>query len=48
MARKSGYDALHFEKVKEKEFDLYVSAVQKSAKADYKEMIEFIRSIFPD
>lgn len=48
MARKSGYNSLHFEKVKEKEFDFYVSAVQKSAKGDYEEMIAFIRSIFPD
>lgn len=47
MARKFGYNSLQFEKIGEKEFDRYVSAVQKSARKEYDEMIEFIRFVFP-
>ena len=48
MSRKSGYGSLQFEKVGEREFEFYVNAVQKSAEKDYKKMIDFIRSVFPD
>jgi len=48
MARKSGYDALQFDRVGKKAFEFYVSAVQKSAEKDYELMIAFIRSVFPD
>jgi cell filamentation protein len=48
MARKQGYAALQFEKVGEKEFEIYVNAVQKSVQKDYNPMIDFIRTIFPD
>lgn len=47
MSRKQGYESLEFEKVGEKEFEFYVSAVQKSAGKDYSLMVEFISSIFP-
>lgn len=47
MSRKQGYESLDFGKIGEKEFELYVSAVQKSAEKDYTEMIKFIDSIFP-
>lgn len=48
MARKQGYSSLKFETVGKKEFDVYVSAVQKSAGKDYSQMIAFIHSVFPD
>lgn len=48
MSRKAGYESLKFEKVGKKEFEKYVVAVQNCAKNDYKKMIEFIESIFPD
>lgn len=48
MSRKQGYESLDFSKIGEKEFELYVSAVQKSAEKDYNGMIEFISSIFPE
>jgi cell filamentation protein len=48
MSRKAGYESLKFEKVGKKEFEKYVVAVQSCAKKDYKKMIEFIESIFPD
>ena len=47
MSRKQGYEALEFGRVGEKEFELYVAAVQKSAEKDYRKMIAFISSIFP-
>ncbi|MDQ3140896.1 MAG: Fic family protein [Bacteroidota bacterium] len=48
MSRKAGYQGLIFERVGEKEFEKYIVAVQNCAKKDYKKMIEFIRSIFPE
>lgn len=47
MSRKQGYSSLLFQKVGEKEFKFYVSAVQKSAEKDYNKMEKFIASIFP-
>lgn len=47
MSRKQGYESLDFGKIGEKEFEFYVSAVQKSAEKDYTGMVEFINSIFP-
>jgi len=47
MSRKAGYDALHFDKVGQQEFEFYVSAVQQSAEKNYQPMIAFIRSVFP-
>lgn len=46
MSRKAGYESLKFEKVRRKEFEKYVVAVQNCAKKDYTKMIEFIDSIF--
>ena len=48
MSRKAGYGPLKFEKVGKKAFEKYVAAVQNCADKDYKNMIEFINSIFPD
>ncbi len=48
MCRKAGYDGLLFERIGKKEFEKYVIAVQSCANKDYKQMIEFITSIFPD
>ena len=48
MCRKQGYDALKFQLITEKEFDVYVSAVQLSAGKNYIKMEEIIRLIFPD
>jgi cell filamentation protein len=48
MSRKQGYHSLKFEKVGKEEFEMYVSAVQKSADKNYDLMIEFIRSIFQE
>ena len=48
MARKQGYGSLLFEKIGKKEFELYVLAIQLSAKKEYTKMEEFINSIFPD
>lgn len=48
MSRKAGYDGLMFEKIGKKEFEKYVVGVQSCANKDYKKMIEFITSIFPD
>lgn len=48
MARKQGFSALMFEKIGEKEFELYVSAVQSAANKDYQKMEQIIRFIFPD
>ena len=47
MSRKQGYGALKFDEVGKDEFELYVSAVQKSAEKDYRQMEDFIRSVFP-
>jgi len=47
MCRKQGYNSLQFDKVGEKEFVLYVSAVQQSTEKNYTKMKEFILSIFP-
>jgi cell filamentation protein len=47
MCRKQGYGSLQFEKVGEKEFKFYVSAVQQSTDKNYSKMEEFIKSIFP-
>jgi cell filamentation protein len=47
MARKQGYGSLLFEKVGEREFEFYVSAVQQAAAKKYTKMIEFISAIFP-
>ena len=47
MCRKQGYKSLQFDKVGEKEFVLYVSAVQQSTEKNYTKMKEFILSIFP-
>ena len=48
MSRKQGYGSLLFDTVGEKEFKLYIAAVQKSAEKDYALMKKFIGSIFPD
>lgn len=48
MCRKQGFHSLKFEKVGKDEFEMYVSAVQKSADKNYDLMIEFIRSIFQE
>lgn len=48
MSRKAGYNGLLFEKIKEKQFENYVLAIQNCATKDYSKMISFIRSIFPD
>ena len=48
MLRKAGYNSLKFEKVGKKEFEKYVVAVQNCVNKDYRKMIEFITSIFPD
>lgn len=48
MSRKAGHGSLKFEKVKEKEFDKYITAIQSCANKDYSKMIDFIDSIFPD
>ena len=47
MVRKQGYGALNFNDVGEKEFKLYVEAVQSSATQKYIKMEKFIKSIFP-
>jgi len=47
MCRKQGYDALKFELITEKEFDVYVSAVQLSASKNYQKMEDLVRFIFP-
>jgi cell filamentation protein len=47
MCRKQGYDSLQFDKVGEKEFEFYVSAVQQATEKNYSKMKEFIRAIFP-
>jgi cell filamentation protein len=47
MSRRYGYGALLFDRVGEKEFDLYVKAVQAAAAKKYDRMEEFIKSIFP-
>lgn len=48
MLRKQGYPSFNFDKVEEKEFEFYITAVQKSAEKDYTKMEGFIRAIFPD
>ena len=48
MSRKAGYDGLMFEKIGDKEFEKYVTAVQSCANKDYNKIIDFITSIFPD
>lgn len=48
MCRKQGYPSLKFEAVGKEEFDFYVTAVQSSADRNYKLMIDFIKSIFPN
>ncbi|MFZ1677383.1 MAG: Fic family protein [Saprospiraceae bacterium] len=47
MSRKGGYGPLNFEKIDDKEFEKYVSAIQQAGGKDYSKMIKFIRSIFP-
>ena len=47
MSRKQGYDSLKFELITEKEFNMYVLAVQSSADKNYKKMEKIINSIFP-
>jgi cell filamentation protein len=47
MMQKQGYKRLQFEKIGEKEFEFYVSAVQQSAEKKYDKMEELIRFIFP-
>ena len=47
MLRKQGYDSLKFELITEKEFDMYVLAVQSSADKNYQQMENIINSIFP-
>ena len=47
MLRKQGYDALKFELIDSKTFELYVKAVQFSAKQDYSKMESLIQLIFP-
>ncbi|MCH6235024.1 Fic family protein [Cognataquiflexum rubidum] len=46
MCRKQGFGPLKFDQIGNKEFDLYVSAVQNSAKKNYGQMTDFIKSIF--
>jgi cell filamentation protein len=48
MAAKQGHQSLRFDKIDDKTFPLYVSAVQDCAKKEYTKMEELIRSIFPD
>lgn len=48
MLRKQGYESLLFDKVGEKEYKFYVSAVQLSAEQNYTKMEQFITSIFPE
>jgi cell filamentation protein len=48
MARKQGYKSLLFEKIDEKEFEFYVSAVQQAAEKNYEKMEQLIRTIFPN
>jgi cell filamentation protein len=48
MSRKQGFGSLLFDKVGEKEFQFYISAVQMAAKKDYQRMEEFMESIFPN
>lgn len=47
MCRKQGYESLNFELINENKFDVYVSAVQLSAKKDYTKMEKLIQLIFP-
>jgi len=47
MARKQGYNSLLFEKIGEKEFELYIAAIQQCAERKYEKMEILIRSIFP-
>ena len=47
MSRKHGYENLAFNKVGEKEFEFYISAIQMSADKNYSKMEDFIASIFP-
>jgi cell filamentation protein len=48
MARKQGYKSLLFEKIDEKEFEFYVSAVQQAAEKNYEKMEQLITTIFPN
>ncbi len=48
MSLKQGFDALRFELITEKEFDVYVSAVQSAASRDYAKMEEILNFIFPN
>jgi cell filamentation protein len=47
MARKQGFDALEFGKIKEAQHAIYISAIQHCASKDYGRIIELIQSIFP-
>ncbi len=47
MMRKQGYDALKFDLIDSKTFELYVQAVQFAAKQDYTKMESLIQLIFP-
>lgn len=46
MARKQGHEGLNFEKIDEKVFLEYVTAVQMAAKKNYEPMIEIIELVF--
>ena len=46
MSRKHGYAPLLFDKVGKKEFEFYVSAIQKAADKEYHQMEQFIELIF--
>lgn len=47
MARKQGFGALEFGKIKEEHKAIYISAIQHCASKDYRRIIELIKSIFP-
>ena len=46
MVRKQGYNGLHFERIDEKVFIQYVTAVQRVAEKNYEPMKEVIKLIF--
>jgi cell filamentation protein len=46
MARKQGYEGLNFDKIDDKVFPRYASAVQAVAEKDYSKMEKIIRLLF--
>ncbi|MCT2561902.1 Fic/DOC family protein [Chryseobacterium herbae] len=47
MVRKAGFNPLEFEKIKGKEFEQYIIAVQSSAAKNYEPMMDLIEKILP-